>query len=216
MKNRCLSWANQGDIGRLVGVLQRDGVVLGPSDTVIGLLAPLSDAGFKALNKLKKRTQKPYLVLVQANGMAKIQKMAHIPQNEAVSKLMQACWPGPLTLILKAQEDIPFYMKSLQGEIAIRVPDHKGLQTLLTHFDGLFSTSANITGEPVPSSLDEVSPTIKEAVAFCINDESPKTLGKISASTILDVTRKTIRLVREGAYSKQQLEKICGQTLDLS
>ncbi len=139
-------------------ILQRGGVVLGHSDTVFGLLAQLSFEGVTSLNRVKGRHNKPYLVLVEnkEKALALIEK----PISESLQRLMDVCWPGPLTLVCKARSDLPDFIKGENGTIAIRVPDHQGLQSLLRHVDGLFSTSANKAGDSVPACLEEVDSSL--------------------------------------------------------
>ena len=119
---------------------------------------------------------------------------------------MNSCWPGPLTLILKAKPDLPDFMKSPEGTVGLRMPNHKGLLELLARFEGLFSTSANRAGEPVPQSIDEIDPEIMDAISYLIVDREQT--PSMVPSTILDCSRDEIRIVRKGAYPIEKLEKI--------
>jgi L-threonylcarbamoyladenylate synthase len=187
---------SSGVIAQLVTLFSQNNVILGDSDTVLGLYAPLTQEGFLALNRLKKRAEKPYLVLV-ANKERALSLVAN-PMAPELLALMDACWPGPVTLICKARLnnnsglEIPDtgYAVSGWGTIGLRVPDHAGLQELLPHFEGLFSTSANITGNPVPHSLGQVDPEIAHAVAGVVLNRDTKSTGGV-ASTILDCTALT-------------------------
>jgi len=102
-------------------------------------------------------------------------------------------------------------MKSPEGTIAIRVPDHAGLQNLLAHFPGLFSTSANCAGDPVPTSVAVIDPEILTRVAYVITDEPESAQvepgQKKAPSTIIDCTGPEVKIVREGAFSLAQLRK---------
>ncbi|MEX0939807.1 MAG: L-threonylcarbamoyladenylate synthase [Candidatus Babeliales bacterium] len=202
-----LDWNNKDDIIRLAQLLQQGKVAIGTSDTVIGLLALCSKEGFEKLNKIKGRSEKPYLVLIPSIDYVK--KFSYRIENN-LTTLMQNAWPGPLTLILKAQEILPSFMKSKNNTIALRIPDHQGLQKLLSIVGPLFSTSANKTTKPVPITLDQIDPEILSAVNVIISDHQPP---KALPSTILDCSDEDIRIIREGAYSIKDLKTILGNDL---
>lgn len=195
-------WNEEDAITRVQNALRQNKVIAGTSDTIIGLLAPLTHEGKIALDRIKQRVDKPYIILVKDYATAT--RFSSALQQPALQKLLQACWPGPLTVIVPAAEQVPDYVRSTTGAIAIRVPQHPGLQNLLQSFDGLFSTSANITGEPVPTSLKELDQNIARKVAIIIDDHTQR---ESKPSTIIDCTGSDIKLVREGAYSKKMLEQ---------
>ncbi len=179
-------------------------VVVGSSDTVIGFLAPLTQEGFTALNTIKKRQEKPYLILV--GSQSAVETLIEQPLSEQIKGIMARCWPGPLTLIFKAKASLPDYIKGPDGTIALRVPAHTGLQQLLAHCNGLFSTSANKAGEPVPVSFDQLDSDIKKQVKALVDDHPDETSQEVLPSTILDCSDgTTIRVVREGAYPIKEL-----------
>lgn len=203
MKSTCLSWTRENDRKKLVDLIRHGGVVVGPSDTVIGLLANATQKGVAALDAIKKRSGKPYIILI--NETEKIEHYAQTPHDESVKRLMQECWPGPLTLLLKAKEGVRLYPQDV-ATIALRIPAHQGLLDILDHFPGLLSTSANLAGDPIPTSMEEVSQDIMENVSDCISDTDFTTVP----STIVDCSGDRIVLVREGAYKVKDLEKIVG------
>ena len=205
-----LYWENSESIDYIEEALRANRVICGSSDTVLGLLVDLTHKGVRSLDAIKKRFGKPYLVLVASKNAA----MAFIEQDQAlqVDKLMSVCWPGPVTLILRAKEEVPGYMKSAAGTIALRVPDHVGLQRLLQRFEGLFSTSANITGEPVPIAVDELDERISGHIALFVSDRvENRGKNKVLPSTILDCSGSQIRAIRRGAYPIEVLEELCGK-----
>lgn len=204
-----LYWDDKDAIALIGRALSANQVVAGTSDTVWGLLAPLSRAGFERLNSIKGRSDKPYLILIGDKKNA-----VHFVENSQsfhIEKIITACWPGPLTLILKARADLPDFMKAEEGTIALRMPNHAGLLQLLARFDGLFSTSANRAGQPVPMSIDDLDPVIMQAISYLIIDREEQVTTK--PSTILDCSNDHIRVVREGAYSVGKLKRILGAKL---
>ncbi len=200
---KLLSWNDSESLEFLVDTLKKGNIVLAAGDTVLGLLADISEGGCAQLDAIKKRSKQPYLLLVENT-----QKALNLIEKDALEifqaeKIMNICWPGPATLILKAKAEVPEGVKSPDGTIAIRVPDHAGLLQLLHHFDALYSTSANLKGEPVPAHLEKIDKSILEAVsAIVLNDnESSSTL----ASTIIDCTGDKLKIVRQGAFPVAKL-----------
>jgi L-threonylcarbamoyladenylate synthase len=124
---------------------------------------------------------------------------------------MAECWPGPLTLILKAKAGVPEFLTGGKETIAFRIPNHKGLQTLLKDFPILFSTSANLSGQSVPMKLSEVDQSILDACALAVLDEHKE---ESEPSTILDCSGDSIKLIRAGAFPLEKIEKIIGYSLN--
>ena len=203
-KNQLL-WQDHGSIDRVDLALKSGEIVLVSSDTVLGLSAPLTQVGFEALNRIKGREKKPYLIIL--SDKRQVGEYCHIPVSSRIEQLVAQCWPGPLTLILPARPDIASFLTRGGTSIAIRIPAHAPLLALLNRLGGLFSTSANIAGGPIPETLDQVDSTILEQVGLVVTDGKQATA---IPSTLLDCTTDQIRLVRQGAYSISILEKICG------
>jgi L-threonylcarbamoyladenylate synthase len=198
-----LFWGNRETIIQIADLLKSGKVVLAAGDTVLGLLADISQNGFAQLDAIKKRSNQPYLLLVENKQKALNLIEKTFIEKCQIEKIMDICWPGPATLILKAKPEVPEGVKSPDGTIAIRVPDHKGLLQLLHHFDALYSTSANLKGQPVPANLEEIDPTIVQSVAsIVLNDnDAASTL----ASTIIDCTGETLKIIRQGAFAPEKL-----------
>ncbi len=194
-------WSVDSFVQAVATALKQGQVVAGTSDTVIGLLADTSQAGFQALNSLKQRQDKPYL-LVLASAQ-QVSKYSDQPLTPAIRSLMQHCWPGPLTLVMRARKDLPAYMTASDGTIALRVPNHAGLLRLLQQCGALFSTSANLSGKPVPTTINDLDVSIAAVVAYIVDDEQAS--DQKLPSTIIDCTGDQLKMLREGAYSRAAL-----------
>ncbi len=194
-----VTWNDTKDIDSLAEILQTGAVIGGTTDTVIGLFAPLTRAGFEKLNTIKGRLDKPYIVLV--SDLQKAMRLSEDFEKPEVKKIADAYWPGPLTLIVNAHESLPEHIRSGKGTIAIRIPDHKGVQNLLRYFDGLFSTSANLAGGSIPKTIDAIKPEVLDHLDAVVSDDISKTVP----STIIDATGDKIKLVREGAVDVSKL-----------
>lgn len=177
-------------------------VFVGDTDTIPGLYAPLTREGFQALNDIKGRQDKPYLILV--NELQKIEQWAIIPEQKNFRALLQKLWPGPLTVLLKARETTPDFMKGAYGTIAFRIPAHKDLLEFLKMVDGVFSTSANLSGEPFPETTDSVNPAIVQHVDLIMQGGVELRVP----STIIDCSTGTCKIVREGSIPAALIQQL--------
>ena len=189
------------DCATITELLNNNNVLISSTDTVLGLLAPVTDKGFTALNTIKKRSSKPYLIMI-----SDFSKVAHFSDQKLtpeIEALLKKAWPGPLTVILKAKKDLPGYMTSSKGTVALRVPNHKSLLSVLQHFDGLFSTSANLTGQAVPESFENIDKSLVEHVVALVG----QTIDKghhypVIPSTIIDCSDNSIKVIRQGTFKQ--------------
>lgn len=209
MQSKALSWDTRMNKEEINRILLENKVILAPSDTVWGLCGVVSQEVFDELNKLKVRNKKPYLILAQSFKI--IQTLIELPADPAQCALVESFWPGPLTVIFKANRQAPAYCVSPEGTIAFRVVKHKLLEELLESAPLLFSTSANITGCPVPSSFQDIDPSLVSGVAACVVDDQSMAQSVVP-STIIDLSQGQLRLIREGAIPfdeiKEKLESL--------
>jgi|SRR4030095_1983710 len=208
---RTLLWSDYATIELLEKELQKGAVVLGEGDTVLGLLANVSLLGVAQLDHIKKRFNKPYLVLV--HDYKKALNLIDYDQEHffQIEKLMNICWPGPVTIIFKAKRTLPVFMKADDGTIALRVPDHAPLLQLLERFDGLFSTSANSFGQDYPSTIEQVGDDIVRSVSCIVRNDMHENAHLAVPSTIIDCsTGNQLRVVRHGAFRIDKLGDIFG------
>lgn len=195
-------WNEIDSYASIVNALQHDKVLLASSDTVLGLFAQLSEKSKNKLDAIKIRNLKPYIILIKSQAV--LDDFIDQELNPAMLHLIEQYWPGPLTIIFKAKPSLPCWMKSLDNTIAIRVPDHKGLQKLLTFCNGLFTTSANISDQPLPKSYGQINPAILNQVeVVCLN---PSLIYDGPASTIVDFSSGSIKTLRVGAIA---IDSIC-------
>lgn len=200
-------WNDKNTIDTLRSVLTDQDVILTSGDTVLGLWGNVTPIVFDKLNTIKQRHDKPYLIVI--GSIDKLPLFIDQKLSERLQNLVQTCWPGPVTLIFKANKNLPSWMKSSDGTIALRVPDHLGLLGLLQHFDGLFSTSANIHGQPIPESVALVDRTILEQVgAVCV--EPGQQVYPQNPSTILNCSTGSIEVVRAGAFHLDMVKELLG------
>jgi len=201
-----ITWSKDS-IPALYQALMQGSVLVGTSDTVFGLLAQADQKGFNRLNAIKGRSEKPYLVITRSLSTA-LELCAQKEQQELLH-CMKACWPGPVTMIVKAKESVPDYMRSKEGAIAVRVPQHEGFKMLLEKIPYLFSTSANRTNEPVPQRVQDLEASIANQCKYIVMEEQEEEQPS-TPSTIIDCTRVPFKVVREGAVTLQELKHTYG------
>lgn len=169
--------------------------VIFPTDTVLGLGVAVNYAPSPAeLYQLKQRTDdKPIAWLVGT-----IDDLARYGKNVSAEalELARAHWPGALTLIVEASDEVPPAYRSAAGTIALRVPNDATARTLIEQVGPLATTSANISGEPAPTRTEELSPALTARVATVAGEA----LGG-HASAVVDCTQTPVRVVRQGAIA---------------
>ncbi|MBB4983000.1 MULTISPECIES: L-threonylcarbamoyladenylate synthase [Streptomyces] len=125
--------------------------------------------------------------------------------SEQAWELVDAFWPGPLTLIARHQPSLQWDLGDSRGTVAIRMPLHPVAIELLTEVGPMAVTSANLTGHPAPEDCDAAQQMLGDSVSVYL-DGGP-TPG-IVPSSIVDVTGKVPVLLREGALSPEELRKV--------
>ncbi len=188
-------WNNLQFYPVAIKALKDDKILLASSDTVLGLFGQLSEISKKKLDTIKKRNLKPYIVIIRSVDV--LSEFTDQVFDDRLQKIMQQYWPGPLTIIFKAKDEVPGWMKGADGTIAIRVPDHAGLQNMLQQFYGLFTTSANISDQPLPHEYDQIDPIILEQVELVCCDKNMCYNGL--ASTVIDYSAGSMKVLRQGA-----------------
>ncbi|MCZ0981302.1 L-threonylcarbamoyladenylate synthase [Streptomyces diastatochromogenes] len=125
--------------------------------------------------------------------------------SEQAWELVDAFWPGALTLVARHQPSLQWDLGDSRGTVAIRMPLHPVAIELLTEVGPMAVTSANLTGHPAPEDCDAAQRMLGDAVSVYL-DGGP-TPG-IVPSSIVDVTGKVPVLLREGALSPEELRKV--------
>ena len=119
--------------------------------------------------------------------------------------LVQELWPGPLTLVCRQQPSLQWDLGDTRGTVAVRMPDHEVALELLARTGPLAVSSANKSGLPAATDADAAEAMLGDAVEVLL-DGGTSPGGE--ASTIVDVTGDTGRLLRLGAVSLERLNEI--------
>jgi tRNA threonylcarbamoyl adenosine modification protein (Sua5/YciO/YrdC/YwlC family) len=195
-----------------------------PTDTVYGIAAnAFSPEAVKALLDAKGRgRQSPPPVLV--SGIQQARALVELFPEAAV-KLAETFWPGPLTMIFKAQSSLDWDLGETKGTVALRVPDHKIALALIEETGPLAVSSANLTGQPAATTCQQAYDYLKDSVNVYLD---AGTSPKGEASTILDMTDLVdsydeagnhsvsgkVRVIRRGALSEAKIRSVIGDLLE--
>ncbi|GAB7104491.1 L-threonylcarbamoyladenylate synthase [Streptomyces phaeofaciens] len=125
--------------------------------------------------------------------------------SELAWELVDAFWPGALTLVAKHQPSLQWDLGDTRGTVAVRMPLHPVAIELLTEVGPMAVSSANLTGHPAPENCDYAQEMLGDSVSVYL-DGGP-TPGNVPSS-IVDVSREVPLLLREGAISADELRKV--------
>lgn len=181
-------------VRRLLG---ESGLIALPTESFYGLaVAPFDAVALARLWQLKGRSEgKPILLLIGDRSQLEPLVLSIPP---AATILMDAFWPGPLTIVFPAAEALPDAVTAETGSVGIRLSAWQPLAELLRLVGPVTGTSANREGLPPPCMAEEVQQCLGEEVDLII-DAGPTPGGQ--PSTVVDV-RGPIRIVREGAIER--------------
>jgi L-threonylcarbamoyladenylate synthase len=193
---------------RALALLQRSGLVAFPTDTVYGLGAlAFNAAAVERIYAAKDRpVEKAISVLIaDVSDLAKV--TLEVPQMAA--RLAGCFWPGPLTLVVEKHPDLPEEV-SAGHTVGVRIPDHPVARALLRSAGPMAVTSANLSGQPSPSTAQQVYAQLGGRIGLII--DGGKTPGGVP-STVVDCTGTEPRILRPGPVSKDEIRSVLG--LDL-
>ncbi|MFD3697759.1 L-threonylcarbamoyladenylate synthase [Streptomyces sp. NPDC058646] len=125
--------------------------------------------------------------------------------SEQAWELVDAFWPGALTLVAKHQPSLAWDLGDTHGTVAVRMPLHPVAIELLTEVGPMAVSSANLSGHPAPEDCDAAREMLGDSVSVYL-DGGP-TPG-IQPSSIVDVTGKVPVLLRQGALTADQLREV--------
>jgi tRNA threonylcarbamoyl adenosine modification protein (Sua5/YciO/YrdC/YwlC family) len=125
--------------------------------------------------------------------------------SEMAWELVDAFWPGALTIVARHQPSLQWDLGDTRGTVAVRMPLHPVAIELLTEVGPMAVSSANLTGHPAPETCDAAQEMLGDSVSVYL-DGGP-TPGNVPSS-IVDVTGKVPVLLREGALSPDELRKV--------
>lgn len=184
--------------------VRRSELVVLPTDTVYGVGADAfsSEAVADLLEAKGRGRNMPTPVLI---GSPTTLHGLVTDFSEQAWELVDAFWPGALTLVAVHQPSLRWDLGDTRGTVAVRMPLHPVAIELLCDTGPMAVSSANLTGHPAPQDCDAAQEMLGDSVSVYL-DGGP-TLGNIPSS-IVDVTGRVPVLLREGAVSLEELRTV--------
>ena len=198
------------DVERALSVLRAGGLVAIPTETVYGLAADASNAdAVRRIFAVKGRPAHHPLIVHVGAATQLGDWAASIPPAAAI--LAEACWPGPLTLLMPRAATVLDLVTGGRTSVGVRVPAHPLTLELLARFGGgLAAPSANRYGRVSPTTADHVRADLGDDVDFVL-DGGPCPVGV--ESTIVDCTVDPPQVLRPGGISSEEIESLLEMTL---
>ncbi|MBS0025221.1 L-threonylcarbamoyladenylate synthase [Microbacterium paraoxydans] len=198
----------------------RGDLIVIPTDTVYGVAADaFSPTAVQRLldAKGRGRNQPPPVLIGSKETLTALAES--VP--EPVQRLVDAFWPGGLTIVLPAQPSLVWDLGETQGTVAVRMPEGRVVLELLAETGPLAVSSANLTGRDAAISALDAEKMLGDSVAVYLADGMSK---NGIASTIVDATslvrrgaddgEGVVRILRHGVVTREQLHEVLGDLLE--
>lgn len=178
-------------------------IVAIPTDTVYGLAAdPFHTGAADRLFALKRRPRDVSLPVLVAGAEQALELAEDLPA--AGRRLMEAFWPGPLTIVLPRRAALAADLGTDEATVGIRCPNHPVPLALCRRVGPLATTSANIHGQPTPPTAAGLVDLFGEAVAIVL-DAGP---CEGTPSTVVDCAGEEAKLLREGGLRWADVRRV--------
>ncbi|GAA3545855.1 hypothetical protein AFL01nite_24260 [Aeromicrobium flavum] len=203
MRFDCATELDAG-IEAAVSALRDGALVVLPTDTVYGIAADAFDptAVARLLEaKGRGRDMPPPVLIAEPATLDAL--VAERPPTW-LQAMLEDLWPGPLTVVFRAQPSLTWDLGETHGTVAVRVPDDDRTRAVLRKAGPSAVSSANLSGQPAAASADEAESMLADSVRVYL-DGGP-TAGA-TPSTILDVTGAVPRVLRAGAIDVATLHR---------
>ncbi|MGX5858835.1 L-threonylcarbamoyladenylate synthase [Streptococcus sanguinis] len=181
-------------------ILAAGGAVVLPTETVYGLFAQaLNEEAVERVYELKRRPRDKALNL----NVASIEEIYAFSKNQPsyLKQLYQAFLPGPLTIILQANDRVPTWINSGMETVGFRIPKHSVTLDLIRKYGPLIGPSANLSGKASGTSFQQIMMDFQEEISG-VEDDTALT-GQ--DSTILDLSGEKAIILRQGAITREDI-----------
>ncbi|BCK43431.1 threonylcarbamoyl-AMP synthase [Streptococcus suis] len=187
---------------KLRTILENGGAVILPTETVYGLFAQALNED--AVNRVYQLKQRPRDKAMNLN-VSNLNDIYFFSQNTPffLEKLYNRFMPGPLTIILKANEKVPFWVNSGLDTVGFRLPNHVKTLQLISETGPLIGPSANISGNESGKKFSDIQAQFPVDLPGIEDDQALTGID----STILDLSGQKARILRQGAISREEIQK---------
>ena len=198
--SKVMSIAHPDAISTAVAIIQENGTIVFPTDTIYGVAADaFSPEGIQKLYRVKERSPDKALPVLIGELCQLDRLLLHV--NNRLQLIAKAFWPGPLTVIAPKGPEVPPDL-SPYSTIGVRMPDLAFTLSLLQKTGPLATTSANLSDGPNPTNVQDVLDQLDGRVDLILDGGA--TPGQV-ASTVIDVSGPEIKVLREGPISLDQI-----------
>ncbi|HFR3425933.1 TPA: L-threonylcarbamoyladenylate synthase [Streptococcus suis] len=189
-------------LDKLRTILESGGAVVLPTETVYGLFAQALNE--EAVNRVYQLKQRPRDKAMNLN-VSNLNDIYFFSQNPPffLEKLYNRFMPGPLTIILKANKNVPFWVNSGLDTVGFRLPNHEKTLRLITETGPLIGPSANVSGQESGTEFTKLLSQFSEKLEGVADDSALTGID----STILDLSGPKARILRQGAISRETIMK---------
>lgn len=187
---------------KLRTIIENGGAVILPTETVYGLFAQALNED--AVNRVYQLKQRPRDKAMNLN-VSNLNDIYFFSQNTPffLEKLYNRFMPGPLTIILKANENVPFWVNSGLDTVGFRLPNHEQTLRLISETGPLIGPSANISGNESGKKFSDIQAQFSVDLPGIEDDQALTGID----STILDLSGQKARILRQGAISREEIQK---------
>lgn len=187
---------------KLRTILENGGAVILPTETVYGLFAQALNE--EAVNRVYQLKQRPRDKAMNLN-VSNLNDIYFFSQNPPyfLEKLYNRFMPGPLTIILKANKNVPFWVNSGLDTVGFRLPNHEKTLRLIAETGPLIGPSANVSGQESGTEFTKLLSQFSEKLEGIADDEALTGID----STILDLSGPRARILRQGSISREEIQK---------
>ncbi|MEG3244312.1 L-threonylcarbamoyladenylate synthase [Streptococcus suis] len=187
---------------KLRTILENGGAVVLPTETVYGLFAQALNED--AVNRVYQLKQRPRDKAMNLN-VSNLNDIYFFSQNTPffLEKLYNRFMPGPLTIILKANDNVPFWVNSGLDTVGFRLPNHEQTLRLISEAGPLIGPSANISGNESSKKFSDIQAQFSVDLPGIEDDQALTGID----STILDLSGQKARILRQGAISREEIQK---------
>ena len=180
--------------------LEKGGAVVLPTETVYGLFAKALDK--KAVDHVYQLKRRPRDKALNLN-VASLDDILNFSKNQPpyLQQLVDSFLPGPLTIILEANDKVPYWVNSDLSTVGFRMPSHPVTLELIRDFGPLIGPSANISGNASGISFKEILKDLDQEI-LGLEDDAFLT-GQ--DSTILDLSGDKAKILRQGSIKQEDI-----------
>ena len=199
---------DDGELKEACEILKRNGLVAFPTETVYGLGGDgmHKEASAKIYAAKGRPSDNPLIIHIA--DRKSLDEIASEVSKKA-EKLMDAFWPGPMTLIFRKKENVPMSTTGGLETVAVRMPSHPVARELIRQ-SGVYiaAPSANTSGRPSPTKAEHVIEDLSGKIDMIIDGGS---VGIGLESTIVDMSEDIPVILRPGYITKKMLENVVGE-----